>query len=256
MRIPRTSRLAGLLAIAAVTLTACMPPAPPAAEQSGPPPSTSGATVTSIAPTRGFQLGGDAFNLVGVGFAGATQVMFGDTPADFVVDSDESISGQVPAHAPGAVIVTVTTPQGTSTEAIEYTYVPVADLGSSVQWQEIPSDDSLEILANARNFGPSDVTDTELTFTIEQSAGATLLAEPLVDGSYTSGSCTMFGDPTQAGSWGMTCSHLAMAFDQDIRLVVRVTYASPASITACSSVWDAAMEDTTPDNNKGSAAIS
>jgi hypothetical protein len=85
-----------------------------------PPPS-----VSFILPTKGGALGGTGVTIVGSGFAGATAVNFGTTPAlRFRVNSDESITASSPPGT-GTVDVTVTTPQGTSStsSADQFTYV-------------------------------------------------------------------------------------------------------------------------------------
>jgi RHS repeat-associated protein len=82
--------------------------------------------VTGLSPTLGPTQGGDTITLIGRGFTGASTVTFGDTPATHVtVISDQALSACIPAHAPGLVDVTVTTPGGTSaiTTADRYTYI-------------------------------------------------------------------------------------------------------------------------------------
>jgi predicted outer membrane repeat protein len=83
-------------------------------------------TVTGIAPDRGPVVGGTEVEITGTGFAGASVVKFGTTPAmSFTVDSATQITAFAPAHAAGVVDVVVTTVGGASatTGADHYTYV-------------------------------------------------------------------------------------------------------------------------------------
>lgn len=80
--------------------------------------------VTSLAPITGPAAGGTDVLLRGSGFSGATVVKFGTTNATaIIVVDDEAIVATSPAHAAGAVNVTVTTPAGVSTSTATYTYV-------------------------------------------------------------------------------------------------------------------------------------
>jgi hypothetical protein len=67
--------------------------------------------VTSVAPDTG--QAGDSVTITGSGFAHATAVSFGGTPAAFTVDSGSSIVATVPGGS-GTVDVTVTDAKGTS----------------------------------------------------------------------------------------------------------------------------------------------
>jgi hypothetical protein len=81
--------------------------------------------VTGISPTNGPTAGGTTVTITGSGFTGVTAVMFGTTAATFTFVSDTSITATAPAHAAGAVDVTVTTPIATSpaNPADRYTFV-------------------------------------------------------------------------------------------------------------------------------------
>ncbi len=73
--------------------------------------------VNSLRSRSGPVDGGTTVVLTGVGFAGATQVRFGGTPAaSFTVNSDSQITAVSPAHAAGKVPVTVTVGGSTSPE--------------------------------------------------------------------------------------------------------------------------------------------
>jgi hypothetical protein len=72
-------------------------------------------TVTAVSPTSGPTGGGTKVTLTGTSFTGATQVLFGTTPALlFQVTSATSISAVSPVAVAGTVDVTVTTASGTS----------------------------------------------------------------------------------------------------------------------------------------------
>ena len=73
-------------------------------------------TVSAVNPNAGPIAGGTGVTITGTNFTGATAVSFGGTAAaSFAVVSATSITATSPAHAAGAVDVTVTTPNGTST---------------------------------------------------------------------------------------------------------------------------------------------
>jgi len=77
--------------------------------QPGPP------QVTGLSENCGPAAGGTAVRVLGSGFTGAAIVKFGDAVApSFVVRSNGEISATSPAHADGAVNVTVSGPAGTS----------------------------------------------------------------------------------------------------------------------------------------------
>jgi hypothetical protein len=71
--------------------------------------------VTGVSPTSGPTTGGTAVTITGSNFTGATAVRFGTTAAtSFTVVNDTTITATSPAHAGGALNVTVTSPGGTS----------------------------------------------------------------------------------------------------------------------------------------------
>jgi hypothetical protein len=82
-------------------------------------------TVTSISPKAGPTAGGGSdVQINGTNLYGTSKVMFGTTEAYVDLVSGSVILAEIPAHAAGAVDVTVTTPSGTSatTSADRYTY--------------------------------------------------------------------------------------------------------------------------------------
>ena len=80
-------------------------------------------TFTRTNPTSGTVAGGTSVTITGTNLFGATAVTFGGTSATGVtVVSGTSITATTPVHAPGAVTVVVTTPNGTATGTGAYTY--------------------------------------------------------------------------------------------------------------------------------------
>ena len=81
-------------------------------------------SVTSISPNIGSTSGNDSVTINGSGFTGATEVNFGETEAQYTLNSDSSITATSPSHAAGEVNITVTTAGGTSSATTEnqFTY--------------------------------------------------------------------------------------------------------------------------------------
>ncbi|MFJ2191914.1 IPT/TIG domain-containing protein [Kitasatospora sp. NPDC087861] len=87
--------------------------------------------LTAVVPDEGPVLGGTTVTLTGSNLLGATAVRFGAVAAtSFTVVSATQITATVPAGS-GTVLVTVTTPGGTS-NGVAFTYVPVPQLVSVV----------------------------------------------------------------------------------------------------------------------------
>jgi hypothetical protein len=86
-----------------------------------------GPSVTALNPTKGPSAGGNQVEITGTNLTDATKVEFGTTTvnAPFAENTATKIKVNAPAHAAGAVDVTVTTAGGTSanTAADNYTYV-------------------------------------------------------------------------------------------------------------------------------------
>src|SRR5208337_4308613 len=81
-------------------------------------------TVTSISPNSGTTAGGTAVTITGTNFAAGATVTFGGTAATNVaVVSSTSITATTPAHAAGAVTVTVTVNGQSGSLTNGYTYV-------------------------------------------------------------------------------------------------------------------------------------
>ena len=82
-------------------------------------------TVTGVAPASGSTNGGTAVTITGTGFAAGATVTIGGNPATGVtVGNSTSITATTPAHAAGAVGITVTNADGQSaTSANAFTYI-------------------------------------------------------------------------------------------------------------------------------------
>ncbi|MDQ1305377.1 MAG: trimeric autotransporter adhesin [Actinomycetota bacterium] len=95
-----------------------------AAPAAGPQASIAAApTIFGVLPDAGPIAGGTEFYLFGTDLTGTTSVTFGGVPAtNIVVNDDEYLTGNTPAHAVGAVDVVVTTPGGSATDTGGFTY--------------------------------------------------------------------------------------------------------------------------------------
>ena len=76
--------------------------------------STGAPVITNIFPTSGPAIGGTQVTITGSGFSGTTSVLFGGSPAYFIVYSDSQIVATSPAHFAGSVYIVVTTALGSS----------------------------------------------------------------------------------------------------------------------------------------------
>ncbi|MFB7214375.1 IPT/TIG domain-containing protein [Streptomyces sp. NPDC056255] len=80
--------------------------------------------LNSVTPAQGPLAGQNTVTLSGTGFTGTTSVHFGVNAAiSFTFVSATQLTAVVPTGGPGPVAVTVTTPGGTSTQAVSYYYL-------------------------------------------------------------------------------------------------------------------------------------
>ena len=88
---------------------------------------TPAVTITSVVPSAGKTTGGKAVTINGTGFQNGATVTFGGSAAtNVVVVNSTKITAKTPAHAGGAVNVTVTNPDTSSATLTNgYTFVPV-----------------------------------------------------------------------------------------------------------------------------------
>ena len=86
--------------------------------------------ISGVCDATGTEVGGVSVRVLGYGFTGATGVLFGASAAtSVVVVSDSEITCVTPAHAAGAVSVTVNTANGTATRGAAYTFTSSAFAG-------------------------------------------------------------------------------------------------------------------------------
>lgn len=84
-------------------------------------------SLSRVSPASGCTAGRNYVTLTGARLTGATAVTFGSAPsADIRPVSDTSLLVRVPPHGASTVRVAVTTPGGTTTDVVRYTYVAPA----------------------------------------------------------------------------------------------------------------------------------
>ncbi|MCX4789096.1 MULTISPECIES: IPT/TIG domain-containing protein [unclassified Streptomyces] len=135
---------AAFIAVSATQATAVAPAAPtgtvnvtittPGGTSAGIPYTYVAAPVLgSVTPAQGPLAGGNTITLSGTGFTGTTSVRFGvNVATSFTFVSATQLSAVVPTGGAGPVAVTVTTPGGTSSQAVAYYYLGAPVLTSVV----------------------------------------------------------------------------------------------------------------------------
>lgn len=117
--------------------------------------------VATISPNSGPEAGGTVVTITGANFTPDSSVSFGGFPAESVtVNSPTSISATAPAHCPGTVDVTVTTPGGTSPVTLADQYTFTGDLCAAVSTEQYHLTGS-----NGASWTDIDATRLSLTFT-------------------------------------------------------------------------------------------
>ncbi|MBC3411723.1 autotransporter domain-containing protein [Pseudomonas sp. SWRI51] len=130
-------------------------------------------TLSSINPNSGSTAGGTSVTLTGTNLSGATAVTFdGVAATGLVVNSSTSVTVTTPAHAAGAVAVSITTPGGIATLGSGYTYLVAAPVAGPV---------SATVAANTSNN----------TITLSLSGGAA--SSVAIAGGPTNGTATASG---------------------------------------------------------------
>ncbi|WP_181257055.1 IPT/TIG domain-containing protein [Pseudaminobacter soli (ex Li et al. 2025)] len=149
-------------------------------------------TLTATSPNTGTTAGGTIVTLTGSNLTGATAVTFGGTAATgFTVNSATQITATTPAHAAGAVNVSVTTLGGSATLTNGYIYAPTITLS--------PSADGLTGATAGAAYSQ----------TITASGGTAPYAYAITSGSLPSGltlsaAGVISGTPREAGPFNFT----------------------------------------------------
>ncbi|QKV97958.1 IPT/TIG domain-containing protein [Streptomyces sp. NA02950] len=156
-------------------------------------------TLTSLNPTSGPTTGGNTVTLNGTNLSGATQVLFGATPATILTNTPTQITVTAPARPPGSVSVTVTTPGGIS-NPLPYFYVAapiVTDLaphfGPDTGSNTVTVFGSGLTLTSAVSFGGNPATgitvvsDNQLTVTAPAGTGTVAVTVTTPGGTSTTG---------------------------------------------------------------------
>jgi hypothetical protein len=125
--------------------------------------------ITGLTPVTGDMAGGTTVTLTGTGFTDATAVRFGTTDAtSLTVVSATEVTAVAPAHAAGAVDVTIVAPAGTWTSQRAFTYFdpagPFAVLGLSPRL--IREGDTVQLTGQALDQGTLTVTIGGVTATV------------------------------------------------------------------------------------------
>ena len=121
-------------------------------------------TISRINPTSGPTTGNITVIISGTNLASPSAVTFGGTSATVNSSSGTSISVTIPAHAAGAAPVLITTTGGTTTQAVNFTYITVA----------APSISSLSPTSGPQSGGNTvTITGTNLLYTTAVTFGTT-----------------------------------------------------------------------------------
>lgn len=144
--------------------------------------------VQAFQPYSGSTAGGNRVAIIGTGFTDATAVAFGSTPAaSFTVLDDGEIFATAPAHAPGGVSISVTTPGGTGTTQTQYIYIAPAPVVTGVSPDSGPTAGGTTVTVTGTGFtGASTVSfgsNPAKRFTVNSDTSITAIAPDGVAGT-------------------------------------------------------------------------
>lgn len=163
-------------------------------------------TVNAVSPAYGPDTGGATVWITGTGFTGATQVDFGGVAAqNFTVVDDTTIEATTPSEPDGTVVVSVTTPAGTTAAASDqYTFVPPVVQSAPTTGSVYAGTAYSGQLATTGNTGAVTYTTTSGTSPVTVSAtGAVSAPDTVAVGSYTV-SGTDVDTTGNSGTWTFT----------------------------------------------------
>jgi hypothetical protein len=167
-------------------------------------------TVTGVSPASGPTGGGGNVTLTGSGFAGATQVLFGNTPAaSFTVNSDTSLTVPVPPAAAGLVDVTVASVGGSSATgaADQYTFVATAPSVTAVSPNRGPTGGGTSVTITGANLNGA----TGVSFGSTPASSVTLVSPTQITATSPAGSAGMI-DITVTTPYGTSATGAADQF--------------------------------------------
>jgi hypothetical protein len=144
--------------------------------------------IFAVSPSTGPQAGGTAVTITGSNLTGASQVLFGQTPATSVtVNSANQITAVSPAHAGGAVDITVVTPAGQDVLELSYTY----DAPPAVPGTPIPAAGDRQVNVS----WPQVLTGggDPVSYTVTASPGGQTCSVPFPGQAYPYASCVVTG---------------------------------------------------------------
>ncbi len=141
----------GVVDVTVTTPTATSPPSANDRFTYLPPPA-----VTKVKPSKGPAAGGTAVAIAGSGFAGATEVDFGETAASsFTVNSATSISAVAPAATAGSVdAITVKTPNGTGVSAAKHGFTYEGPVIAALSPNAGPREGASSVTVTGSGFAP------------------------------------------------------------------------------------------------------
>jgi hypothetical protein len=186
-------------------------------------------TVTGLTPNSGPVTGGTSVTITGTNFTGATAVKFGTTAAaSYTVTSATSITATSPAHALGAVDVTVTAPSGTSTTtaADQFTFAaPDFSISVAPSSQTVAPGTAASFSISLTALG-GDTSPVTLSVIGAPSGTVLSFKQPVWSGN-TAGSTLTVPASAPTGSYAMTVT----ATDAAGR-----THSAPATLTVASAL--------------------
>ncbi len=179
-------------------------------------------TVTAVSPTGGPLAGGTAITITGAGFtAGATVNLGGVAATGVVIVSATSITATTAAHAPGAVVVTVTNTDGQGgTISGGFTYLGPPPTLTAITPATGPTAGATAVTLTGTEFG----------------AGATVTVGGVAATSVVAASATSLTAVTPAGVAGAVAGVVTKADGQSATLAAGYTYtqSAPPTVTSIS----------------------
>lgn len=162
--------------------------------------------VGGVSPNTGAASGGSSVSISGINFTGATAVSFGGVNAtSFTVNSANAITAVAPAHAPGAVDVSVTTPAGTGTFSGGYTYTSAAPILTGMSPISGPSAGGTSVTITGYSLAGTTAVAFDgvpaTTFTVTGPNAITAIAPAHAPGAVTVAITTPGGTATLAGGF-------------------------------------------------------